>query len=143
MSISTIPPELVTHIFAFLTPSTLPLSVSRDFHSAGSSDRLWWEFFFRRWPRRKLRDGRIPVGRYSPDSWRSRFLEKLCPGPIEIFVDPVPPPDPLSGDLVPSPGSSESEISEDEESPFLKRCYYAGYGRAMAEEAKRPRRSLH
>jgi hypothetical protein len=140
MYFTSLPPDLLPYIFAYLSPSTLPLAVSREFHSAAISDRLWWEFFFRRWPRRKLRDGRVPNGRYSPDdvSWKQKFQSKL----EEHFV--VPPfylsePVPLSDVKVETegpPSPAPSSESSDEDLSFLKRCYYQGYGRAMAEERK-------
>ena len=148
MSLASLPSEILSFILTFLSPGTVPFSVSRYLHTAAISDRLWWEFFFRRWPRRKLRDGRVPVGRYSPDlaDWRDRYVRKLCSTTIEeIFVArPVSnaTADALASFSASPPTSSESDNSFSEEEdlggpPFLKRCYYAGYGRAMAEESRR------
>ena len=149
MSIQWLPAELLVSVLAFLSPESLPLAVSRDFYAAGTCDLLWWEFFFRRWPRRRLRDGRIPAGRYgvTEEGWRQRFKRKLqtvAIDPVNFVVIPSSftqtDAETLHAVSFPPPcSSSEEEISEEEDEtlPFLKRCYYAGYSRAMAEEVGR------
>lgn len=149
--LATLPSEILPKIFTFLTPGSLPAAVSREFALASACDLLWWELFFRQWPRRRLRDGRVPPGKYSvtPGGWRERFKRKISPAEDAVpdfVVFDVPRESAaisISSSCCSEVGESDKEEydeEEEEEHPFLRRCYYEGYGRAMAEEGSKTKK---